>query len=289
MQAQVAIGAGHNKGMTLERRINLMLENGFNVFVLRWRKIFRFSTSSFGYEVLSFMQKTSRGNLETSYVPIVERGELVWVPDEMGVPVGYCADTPYNRKLIATAFYVAQYSISGLITPTGTVHRDVINAEMQKYAESLGIKAPVKMKLVGVYGNALPMGSDLSKINDKKEPESPIDVAKSVFKTEEKMKAAIPEPPSEEDRVKLTQEECLQQGELSALTRFQPLVDKLQKEKKKYWKGSQYYKDIIEPEIKKETARLLLENGHALETNPPNDGDQGQDAPPAKEEATVAA
>lgn len=286
MQFQAAVNAGQNKGLTLERKINLMLENGFNVFILRWKKIYPFPVSTFGYEIMTFMQRTSRGNLETSFAPIVERGEITFDPDEMDVPVAYLVDTPYNRKLLATVHYIAQFTVNGLITPSGTINKDVVNAQIGKYAEELGIKMPVRTKMVGVYGNSLPVGTNLGKVNDmgKAAAETP-DVSKSVFAnketmdavvTESTLKPAVADAPMQGKPV-LTADECIQQGELSAITRFQPLVDKLQKEKKKYWKSSQYYRDIILPEIKKETARLLLENGLPLEAPAPTEN--AKDAP----------
>ena len=287
---QQSINLGQ-KGMTLERRINLMLENGFNVFVLRWKKIHEYRTSYFGFEILGFVQRASRNALEMSYVPVVEKDELFFDPDELKVPVAYCADTPYNRKMLATMFYIAHFTINGLITPNGTKSRDVVNAEIAGLALELGIKPPVRSKMVGVYGNSIPVSANLNTIPQtkdalNKQPDAP-DAKKSVFGSEEKLKEVIPDKAPEEKKPKLTVEECLAEGELSAITRFKPLVDKLMKEKKKYWKGSQYYKDIISPEIKKETARLLLENGHPLE-EPKSSVPESADAPDAPEAPETA-
>ena len=280
MAFQSAVNVGQNQGMTSDRKINLMLENNFNVFILKWKRVHLFQTSMFGLEIVDFMQVANRSRMEVSYKPLVKRGELFFEPDEsmpeeMRVPVAYMADTPFNRKYLATQFYSSPYAIAGLITKSGIMDRDAINAEIETYAKQLGVVVPIKSRIVGVYGNSVQVGPE--------KPPAPADktvvpevAAKSVFGSEEKLKEImVPKADPAVEVVKLTVDQCIEAAEKNTYDRFRPLVDKLQAEKKKNWKVSAYYGDVIEPELKKEAARLLLENGHPLQAQ----------ANPAKAEA----
>jgi len=253
---QAAVNVGGKKEMTIERKINIMLENGLNVFILRWKKVHNFRTTAMGVEVPEFVPRKNPQVMQTTYVHTIQKGELLFDPDENGVPVGYMADTEFNRRYLALSFFSASFIIAGLITPSGTMNGPIIQEEIRKYAFSLGVKEPPKTRIVGVYGNTMPVDEPKKDV-----PVEHLDASKSVFKTEEKKSEVIPKA---NDVPKLSIEECQARGEELVLNRFKPFVDKLQKDKGKFWKTDGSYKNIIGPEIEKEVEKLLIENGHPI-------------------------
>src|SRR5271157_1459797 len=122
MFRQAVKSNGHGDEMTEERRINSLLEAGYNVFTLRWKKVHPFKTSMFGVEIVTPISRIdSQGNVKYSCQN--QLGELKFhpdetIPEEQQVPIAYMADTAYNRTILRNSYFSAQYIIANLITPT---------------------------------------------------------------------------------------------------------------------------------------------------------------------------
>jgi len=272
MVLQAAIGG--KTEMTPEKKINLMLQQGINVFILRWKKVHAFRTSYFNLEVLRFIKRISGPTRETKIVPKVERGELKFDPDENDVPVAYLPDTPYNRQALAMSFYSSQYVISGLITPTATVSAGEIQKEIEALSVKAGVPKPVPRKIVGVYGDSIRVKPKVGQAT-KSAPKT-ITAAQSVYGNEEKKNEEMAKATT------LTVDECFKNGEEKAHAKYATLIQKLQKEGPKIWKSSKYYKDVVEVEVLEETKKLLEANGHPADSKPtPPPPPAQQPAPPA--------
>lgn len=267
MQNQAAISVAGQKGLTIERKINLMLENGYNVFILRWKKVHKFRTSYFGFELMDFI---IRGNVETgaTYKAVIQREELFFEPDEFYVPVGYCPDTPRNREILASNFYTSHYVIAGLITPTGTINAAAVQGQIRTLADERGFKAPPRTRVVGVYGQTVQVGHE----NDAKElmKEKPLDPKQSVFGSKEVLEQVIAgQAPVPEPVKKLTLEECRAESEKAIHEQYRTLVEKLKHEKGKYWQSSKYYKEVVLVDINNLFYKLAAANGLEMPKDEP--------------------
>jgi hypothetical protein len=269
MRAQAAVNIG-NRGTTPESLISTMLENGFNCFVLKYKRQHNGKIHRFGFDIVELTQQSRRGGTEVYYKAQIGKGEMTFTPDEMEVPVAYCPDTPRNRDIMALEVYTAPYYISSLITNTGTIIGETAEKDIVALAEKKGVKKPERSRFRGVYGNTLAdvKAKNAAAAAKKALAQTPApapDISRSVFKTEEAKAAIIPkesEPtPPAADAVKLTQEECLKEAERIVFERLKPLVDLLRAEKKQFWRKSKYYREAVQPELQKEKTRLLLENG----------------------------
>lgn len=243
MAFQRAVKTGGKKELTPEQIINRHLEAGINVFILRWKKSSEFESSVFGYEVLTFVPYHDNRLNETSYRPLIEKGELFFWPDEMNIPVAYAADTPRNRSIMAIGFYTNPYTINGLITPNANVPTVQIQAEIEAMAKKLGVVKPFRDgRAMGVYGNAI--GGETSKV-------------------------ATPAAPAASDKPRLpSAEACLEAATTLVHERFAPFVEKMKEEHKNQWRNTKVYKDTFEPAIQQEYLRLLQENGFQLPAPP---------------------
>ena len=282
MQNQAAISIAGQKGLTIERKINLMLENGYNVFILRWKKVHKFRTFYFGFELMDFV---IRCNVETgaTYKAVIQRDELFFDPDEFNVPVGYCPDTPRNREILASNFYTSHYVIAGLITPTGTVNAATIQVQIRTLADERGFKAPPRTRVIGVYGQTVQVGHE----NDAKGmmKEKPLDPKQSVFGSKEVLEQVIAgQAPVPEPVKKLTIEECRIEAERAIHEQYRTLVEKLKHDKGKFWQSSQYYKEVVLSDINNLYYKLAAANGLEIPKAEPVAVKEGKKPEPEKKE-----
>jgi hypothetical protein len=254
--------SGHDDGLTEERRIRNMLEAGYNVFMLRWKKLHSFQTSIFGFEIV---HPTSRIDLkgEVRYSCQVEKGELCFHPDEelpedQQIPIAYVADTPHNRLILRNDFFHAPYVIGGLITPTGTTPAHIIQGQIEAEARANGgtdvAKAEGKMQFS--FGSVTPAELEAmieEKIHGRK-PEPKIEKTEA---PKGRTVVAKPEKP-------LNVGECKDMAEKNVYTLYDIFVKQMQKQYGPHWKKTKQYKDTFADAIQEEYERLLTENGHTI-------------------------
>ena len=280
--------SGHNDGLTEERRVRNMLEAGYNVFILRWKKLHPFKTSVFGFEIVN---PTSRVDAkgEVRYSCQIEKGELAFNPDEelpedQQIPIAYVADTPYNHSILRNDYFNAPYIIGGLITPAGTTAAHIIQGQIEAEARAAGGVPAGKAdgKIQFAFGAVTP--DELKELIDvkvyKKAPTKKEDVSAASIAPSGKTVVVKPEK-------QLNVGECKELAEKNVMEMYDIFAKQMQKASGAYWKKSKPYKDTFVPAIEEEFERLLLENGHKI-VKPAADAPavEEQEAEPAE---TVAA
>jgi len=176
---QRAINLGQTAAVGSDRAINAMLENGIDVFILRWKKDDQhIRPYTLGLEVLQLVKHFNKRTNEARFVPKFSRKETCWFDkDEFGIFTAYIADTPLNRDLLIGGIYSAPYHVAGLIKKDGTVKAEDIQNELQAAAAKFGITAPIKGRFQGVYGDSLPDAEAVAKANipaPPKEKKAPV-------------------------------------------------------------------------------------------------------------------
>jgi hypothetical protein len=131
------------KKISTEKMIALFLEKGMSLFVLRYRKASPYGSGMFGFEIFDVVQIDSPNSLELGFKIIRKNSnELEFTPDESNIPIGYVADTPKNRRVLAAHYYSEMLDIVMLITPERNVPGPQIKAELKKIADEKGILPP---------------------------------------------------------------------------------------------------------------------------------------------------
>jgi hypothetical protein len=132
-----------NENERIEDSFQFLLEQGMSVFTLRMKRFSEEKMLVLGFEILevSAVPNLNTGGMNFVTNPVRDR-HTTFFPDKYRVPIAKVADTPYNRRKLATSFWNGQWEITSLVTPNGTVTGPVIREQIETQARELGIKPP---------------------------------------------------------------------------------------------------------------------------------------------------
>jgi hypothetical protein len=251
--------------MTIERRINQMIDAGYNVFMLRWKKLHPYKTSIFGFEIVDAVSRNDPSTGEVTYLPQIRRGELKFFPDESlpeteQVPIAYVADTPYNRTILRNQFYSSPYIIGSLIGPSGSKSGQVIRAEIEKEAVAAGIAPRAKNDGSMKFTFGRVSQEQMHAMIQKKILGKNVQPAEKTAEATDKSGRTVVVKPARQ----LGVTECKEQAEANILEKFDLFAKQMQKQYGPHWRKSKPYKDTFVQAIQDEYERLLTENGHTV-------------------------
>jgi hypothetical protein len=141
MKARTSIRM-NRQTVSLDKKIDLLLEAGQNVFQLRWRKQVFQPPKMFGIEDFIISPVDDPRNKRRTYNrQTMTNPALVFTPDEDGVAIAYLIDTPRNRVFLALHFYNTEFfEIMSMLTPDGTVPGRDVKTEMLKIVKEMNIE-----------------------------------------------------------------------------------------------------------------------------------------------------
>lgn len=130
--------------MMNDRKIRYALEKGISMIELRSKKRLPFDLNYFGYDDVSIEEgENTNTNDVWVNVKIERHSQITFVENSDKVLVAFIPDTPRNRRKLAISYYVADYIIARLITPTNDVMGSQFILDIKALADELNIKPPV--------------------------------------------------------------------------------------------------------------------------------------------------
>jgi hypothetical protein len=219
------------------KQIELLLEKGYDIYVLRLRKLTEYIQTIHGFDDISVKQYKSPNSNEVSYrLEPRPSSYASFEPNEEGVATAYVAGTRRNIDVIASHLYSNQFSLMEIMTPSGIIPQGQSIKKIVKRAQELGIFPPEGDTRYAAYESKNPPPAPA-----KEEIIIQGDAGKNLPSTE------LPKTPKEARLM----------AENQVHTKYATLVDFLKKKSPEKWKITGEYKSVIKPEIEMVEGELI--------------------------------
>lgn len=233
MKPTINIG---QKKSSAEKQVSLLLEKGYDIYVLRLRKLTEYGQTVHGFDDIAVRKYTSPNSMEVNYhLETRPCTYATFVPNEDNVATAYVPGTRRNIDIIASHIYSSQFTLMEIITPTGSIPQRNALQRIKDRADELGITPPKGTKAYESY---------VKEQNEKKASEGT---------------QAIDEPKKELPDANLpkTVEEAAKKAEAQVHEKYANMIKFLKDKSPKGWKALGEYKSVIKPEVEQLQAELM--------------------------------
>jgi len=270
MKPTINIG---NKETTREKQVKMLLERGYDIFVLRLRVITEYPLPIHGFDDIRVETYKSPNSMEVNYrLNMHPCSYTMFEPNEEGVATAYVPGTRRNFDVIATHFYSNQFVLMEILTPEGTIPQAQAIARVKERADYLGIK-PAR------DNSAFQRHLDSLKTKGAEKPPIQAQVKPAAPQEPSAISDGAPakEPQLPTGAIPNTIDEAEEMAENQVMTKYAALIDFMKKKSPQGYKGLAEYKQVIKPEIEQIKAELMKLAGLGAE-KPPVEEPEGEEA-----------
>jgi len=134
-----AINTGKKDRMTARERAQKLVDNGVDVFILRWKKKNPFGAEMLCFEDVKLRERFDNNLMATVYEKVPEKGAITrFLPeDKDNIPVAYVPSTDRNKRQLASMLEHAPFVVAALATFGGVRNSEVAVTELRELAKSM--------------------------------------------------------------------------------------------------------------------------------------------------------
>jgi len=261
-----------------EKQIQLLLEKGYDIYVLRLRKLTEYGQTLHGFDDILVKAYRAPNSMAVDYrLEMRPCSYATFEPDEDNVATAYVPGTKRNIDVIASHLYSPQFILMEILTPNGIIPRRQAIERIKQRADEIGI-APDQ----GTDAYAAYLQRRGEQMAERQNPGA--GQAQQAQPIQEQRPTANPVPELPKDA-----KEARKMAEDQVHTKYQSLLDFIQKKSPNGWKSLGEYKSVVKPEIEQVEAELLKLAGidPATPQDPPPAADQAAGEGEGKEQAAA--
>lgn len=249
MKPMINIG---QKATSKEKQLELLLERGYDLYVLRLRKGTEYSVTIHGLDDITVRPYRAPNSNEVSYhLQMRPASYAAFHPNEEGVALAYVPGTARNIDIIASHHYSNQFELIEIITPSGRIPKLQAQAKMRVRADKLGIKPAANDSAYNRHLQRLNRPVDRNRLSMVPVSLSGDEtVAKVPVRNDDDVNEMVaPQRPIIESVAPMTEAEAIKMAEDQVHTKYASLIEFIKKRTPKAWKNSPEYKAVVRPEI----------------------------------------